>query len=43
MLDPNAGATLTTNEIVAMVDDLIAAHGELIPAAIREPSGGAGW
>ena len=35
MLDPNTGATLTTSEIVAMVDDLIDAHGELIPAAIR--------
>ena len=35
MLDPNTGATLTTSEIVAMVDDLIDAHGELIPDAIR--------
>ena len=35
MLDPNTGATLTTSEIVAMVDDLIDAHGELIPASIR--------
>jgi alpha-galactosidase len=35
MLDPNTAATLTTREIVAMCDDLIAAHGELIPAALR--------
>jgi len=35
MLDPNTGATLTTSEIVAMVDDLIDAHGELIPDAVR--------
>ena len=35
MLDPNTAATLTTSEIVAMVDDLIEAHGELIPAPIR--------
>jgi alpha-galactosidase len=35
MLDPNTAATLTTSEIVAMCDDLIAAHGELIPAALR--------
>ncbi len=35
MLDPNTGATLTTSEIVAVVDDLIDAHGELIPVAIR--------
>jgi alpha-galactosidase len=35
ILDPNTGATLTTSEIVAMVDDLIEAHGELIPDAIR--------
>lgn len=35
LLDPNAGATLTTTQIVAMVDDLIEAHGDLIPAGIR--------
>src|SRR5439155_903666 len=35
MLDPNTGATLTTSEIVAMVDDLIDAHGDLIPDTIR--------
>ncbi len=35
LLDPNAGATLTTREIVAMCDDLFEAHGELMPAALR--------
>ncbi|MGN6170409.1 MAG: alpha-glucosidase/alpha-galactosidase [Solirubrobacteraceae bacterium] len=36
MLDPNAGATLTVREIRSMVDELITAHGELIPAGIRK-------
>jgi alpha-galactosidase len=35
MLDPNAGATLTIAQIRAMVDELIDAHGELIPAGVR--------
>jgi len=35
LLDPNAGATLTTAQIVSMVDDLIEAHGDLIPEGIR--------
>jgi alpha-galactosidase len=35
MLDPNAGATLTLDAIAEMVDELIDAHGELIPAGIR--------
>jgi alpha-galactosidase/6-phospho-beta-glucosidase family protein len=35
MLDPNTGATLRTSDIVAMVDDLIEAHAELIPDDIR--------
>jgi alpha-galactosidase len=35
LLDPNTAATLTTSQIVEMVDDLIAAHGDLIPEAIR--------
>jgi alpha-galactosidase len=38
LLDPNAGATLTTSQIVAMVDDLIEAHGDLIPDGIRRGS-----
>ena len=35
LVDPNTAATLTTTEIVAMVDDLIEAHGDLIPEGIR--------
>jgi len=35
MLDPNAGATLTLEEIDAVCDDLSRAHGELIPAVLR--------
>jgi alpha-galactosidase len=35
LLDPNTAATLSTAQIVSMVDDLIEAHGELIPESIR--------
>jgi alpha-galactosidase len=35
LLDPNTAATLRTSEIVDMVDDLIEAHGDLIPEPIR--------
>jgi alpha-galactosidase len=35
LLDPNTGATLRTTEVVDMVDDLIEAHGDLIPEPIR--------
>jgi alpha-galactosidase len=35
LMDPNTAATLTTSQIAAMVDDLIAAHGDLIPEGIR--------
>jgi alpha-galactosidase len=35
MLDPNAGATLTIDSMTTMVDELIDAHGELLPAGIR--------
>jgi alpha-galactosidase len=35
LLDPNAAATLTTEQIVSMCDDLIQAHGDLIPEGIR--------
>ena len=38
LLDPNAGATLTVAAIRAMVDELIAAHGELLPEGIRAGS-----
>jgi alpha-galactosidase len=35
LLDPNAGATLTTEQIVAMCDELIDAHRDLMPEGIR--------
>ncbi|HYT29326.1 MAG TPA: alpha-glucosidase/alpha-galactosidase, partial [Actinomycetota bacterium] len=35
LLDPNTAATLTTQQIVSMCDDLIDAHGTLLPAGIR--------
>ena len=35
-LDPNTGATLTLPAIHALCDDLIDAHGDLIPAGIRQ-------
>jgi len=36
LLDPNAGATLTIAQIHDVVDELIAAHGELLPPGIRD-------
>jgi alpha-galactosidase len=35
LLDPNTGATLSTAAIHDMVDELITAHGDLIPEGIR--------
>ena len=35
LLDPNTAATLTTAQTVAMCDELIAAHGNLLPPALR--------
>jgi alpha-galactosidase len=35
LLDPNTAATLTTQQIVSMCDDLIEAHGVLMPEGIR--------
>jgi alpha-galactosidase len=35
LLDPNTAATLTVGQILDMVDDLIEAHGSLIPEPIR--------
>ena len=35
LVDPNTAATLRTTEIAQMVDDLIEAHGDLIPEPIR--------
>jgi alpha-galactosidase len=40
LMDPNTGATLGVDRIVDMVDDLIDAHGDLIPEAIRRTSRG---
>jgi alpha-galactosidase len=35
LLDPNTSATLTVEQILDMVDDLIDAHGDLIPERVR--------
>jgi alpha-galactosidase len=35
LVDPNTAATLTTTQIVDLVDDLLEAHGDLIPEGIR--------
>lgn len=35
MLDPNTSATLTLQQIHDLVDDMIAAHGDLLPEGIR--------
>ena len=35
MLDPNASATLTLDEIDAVVDELTRAHGDALPPALR--------
>ena len=35
LLDPNTAATLSTEQIVSLVDELLEAHGDLIPEAIR--------
>jgi alpha-galactosidase len=35
LLDPNTAATLTVHQILDLVDDLIEAHGDLIPERIR--------
>jgi alpha-galactosidase len=36
MLDPNTAATLTLEEIDSLCDELTAAHGDLIPTALRK-------
>ena len=38
LLDPNSAATLTTQQIVSMCDELIEAHGALMPEGIRGQS-----
>jgi alpha-galactosidase len=40
MLDPNTAAVLTLDEIDALCDDLVRAHGELIPPGLRSPDAG---
>ncbi len=35
LLDPNTAATLTTTQTVAMCDDLLEAHRDLLPSALR--------
>jgi alpha-galactosidase len=35
MLDPNAAASLTLDQIAEVVDELIAAHGDALPAGVR--------
>lgn len=37
MLDPNAAASLTVDQLWSLCDDLVAAHGALLPEALREP------
>ena len=37
LLDPNASSTLTPEEIWAVCDELTAAHGNLLPEALRGP------
>jgi alpha-galactosidase len=38
MVDPNAAATLTLDQIDELCADLVHAHGELIPAVLRQQS-----
>jgi len=38
MVDPNSAATLTVDQIWQLCDQLTAAHGDLIPAALRAPA-----
>ena len=37
MVDPNAAASLTVEQIWELCDALVAAHGTLLPEALREP------
>jgi alpha-galactosidase len=37
MVDPNTSATLSTDQIWSMCNDLVAAHGELLPTWLRSP------
>jgi len=37
MVDPNAAASLTVDQIWQLCDAMVAAHGSLLPEALREP------
>jgi alpha-galactosidase len=37
MVDPNTAATLSTDQIWSMCNDLVGAHGELLPTWLRSP------
>ena len=37
LMDPNASSTLRPEQIWEMCDDLVAAHGDLLPEALRQP------
>jgi len=37
MVDPNASASLRVDQIWSLADEMVAAHGTLLPAALREP------
>ena len=37
MVDPNAAASLTVDQIWELCNALVAAHGSLLPEALREP------
>jgi alpha-galactosidase len=41
LLDPNAGASLTIDQIAAVVDELIEAHGDALPEGVRAAGAGA--
>jgi alpha-galactosidase len=38
MLDPNAAASLSLDAIWELCDELTAAHGDALPAALRAPA-----
>ena len=40
MLDPSTAATLTLDQIDALCDDLVRAHGDALPVALRAPGRG---
>ena len=40
MVDPNTAATLSLDDIWGLADDMVAAHGELLPEALRGPTPG---